>query len=61
MDKRSAPANEVFVEPALAFVNTHGHTAAENGSVILIIRVQLIEGVTALVITEYMLDARLFS
>ena len=48
MDKAAAPADEVFIEPALAFVNAHGHAAAKDGGVVLIVRVQFIQGVTAL-------------
>ena len=49
MYKGRASADDVFVEPALAFMDAHGYAAGEQGVVVAVVTAQLVEGVTALV------------
>ena len=49
LDKRLAAANDVFIETALAFVDTHGNAAGKGGVIVAIIGTQFVEGMAALV------------
>ena len=47
-NKGAAATHQIFIEAALALMDSHGNTAADVGEVICIIRAQLIQSMTAL-------------
>ena len=49
MDIGGASADDVLIEPALAFMNAHGHAAGQGGVIVAVVRPQLIQGVAAFV------------
>ena len=49
MNECTASADDVLIEPALALMDAHGNTTLQSGKIILIVRTQLIERMTAFV------------